>query len=105
MIINLDYDHTSGNICIKFNLYNNEKAFAVGFGETKKEANKTMNGWIDRESKLINKRFLCEKNKNFVAITKKMDDGKILKSDDCVDILSIKEDVKKGDWTIKQIYF
>lgn len=105
MDITLDYQHNSNNIYISFNLYNGEVGFAVGFGKTCEEAEQNIKGWFDKNSKFTGRRLLYEKDKPFIVLKKKMADGKVIKTDKCINILENMPTGGPNQITIRPVHF
>ncbi len=104
MRVDLVYYHSNGEITLSFSFSTDEKAVAVGLGETREEAMKKIY-WCRKDSEEIKnqERFKYPKDKPFMIILKKTNDGKIVKADQCINVLKGKPTGKNNQITIRTI--
>ena len=105
MHIHLVYHHDFGEISIAFWLDGNEAAFAFGMGLTCEEARQDLRGWFGPESKIAGMRFSYDKTKSFIALMKKLADGRVVKMDPCVNVFKDYPSGESNQITIRRIDF
>lgn len=105
MKVILTYHHDSNAVSVSFSLNANEEAFAIGFGKTCGEAEKNLKGWLNKESETLNKEYQCEEDKPFIALIKKTLDGKIVKTNSCINILKDFPPGAANQITTRPFYF
>ena len=105
MDVTLTYHHDSNEISFSFWLNDSEDAFAVGFGKTCDEAENDVRGWFDKESELSNKTYLYDADKPFISIMKKNKDGKIVRTNSCINVLKDRPIGTTNQITVRKICF
>ena len=105
MTITFAYYHDTNNITYRFSLYENEEAFAIGFGETCEEAKDNLRGWIEKGSETAKKEYRYDESRPYIALIKKNTDGNKVQTDKCINALEGKPGGTGDQITIRQFDF